>query len=162
MYRSPTRFTAPAGCPFTDPSEVANAAKSQRRGSTKLMDRLEKRNARNMHLKKKKKDLTEKEKRDRAKAMATAVVFESLGDDRDALGRQIAMATGVGPSQISQYVEGKIADLDGDRFQSQSALDMMRRLKVDELKARRMRRMNNFMMNNCMTIRQAQSMAYDI
>ena len=99
----------------------------------KIMERVSKKNARNFHAKVKKKNMNPKQKKQRKNAQLTAaeLTTHSKEGKSEYTGNSIAEAVGISSSQLSGYVDGRVADQDGDSFLSQEALDQFKRLHTD-------------------------------
>ena len=76
--------------------------------------------------------MTPKMKRERKRASATAIALRNSWANEEHISREIANASGVLASQLTQYAEGKVSDADGDFFHSQEALQMFRRMQMPD------------------------------
>ena len=122
---SPLRVKAPPDWPICLPRWEASAktiGSKKASGAKKIYERIEKRNAAHMHLKVKKKKMTHKMKIERKRAVATAKVLREEKPNAEEIAKDIANASGVSASQLTQYADGKVRDVDGDYFMSQEGV----------------------------------------
>ena len=111
---------------------IRSRARSSKSGGKRIYERVEKANAKKLHSKMKKRKMTEKQKKERAKAQGTSKTLIGNAGHSEQIGNAIAHAVGVSSSQISQYVDGEVPDNDGDFFQSQEGLAQFRRLHTSQ------------------------------
>ena len=83
-----------------------------------------------LHLKKSKKTMSKTELRERAAARSMAKIIDANVDRAEEVGREVARGFGVTPSQTSAFVDGRVADRDGDMVDNRQMLRAFRRLKT--------------------------------
>ena len=94
----------------------------------RIARRIRKKNAKDFRPKKKTRQMTPKELRDRERAQKTEKLFtDTTTKAEEDIGTAHALSVGVTFSQMSLYEEQKVPDEDGDYFCSQAALDQFRR-----------------------------------
>ena len=76
--------------------------------------------------------MTPEMKRERKRASATAIALRNSRGNAEHISREIANASGVSASQLTQYAKGKVSDADGDFFHSQEALQMFCRMQMPD------------------------------
>ena len=110
------------------------AQKKKKSGGERIMNRVSRINAQQLHNKKKKKDRTKEQRAERKKAKLLETKLNEYRSQGklEHLGNTIAMGCGVGMSQISAYESGRVADADGDYFQSQDGLAQVENLLLEE------------------------------
>ena len=69
---------------------------------------------------------------ERKRAVATAKVLREEKPNEEEIAKDIAKASGVSASQLTQYTNGKVCDIDGDYFMSQEGLWKFWRLQMPD------------------------------
>lgn len=115
---------------FEHPSYTQRSGRS---GRLKLMDHVSRENARLKHPKTKKKNMTDKMKKERKKARETDKVLSDLVKDgkMEYAGQVLAEGNGIPFSQITNYVAGRVPDQDGDNIDPPLLLCQFRRGNTD-------------------------------
>ena len=90
-------------------------------GKQRMYERMTSRNAKNMHLGKKR---NRSEKKERSRAMKIDAGMRTQAASPDKICVTVANAVGVSNTQLSQYVNGELEDTMGNLFCSQRGLDL--------------------------------------
>ena len=121
--KHPQHPKLPKGWPFE---------KEQKAGGDKIFDKIFMENMKKMHAKKKKREMSDKERRERRAAKKTAKLIAECKSKADETGREVAAGFGVTASQVTAFADGKVADGDGDYVNAADLLRGFKRMKASQ------------------------------